>query len=163
MLKIRDEGPADFEQIMKIYRYAQDYMIRTGNPTQWGHFYPDAVLIQSDIRRGACKVIYDENGAHGVFALFDGADPTYAHIENGNWLNNEPYLTIHRLAGDGQVHGLFQCAVSYCKSISRNIRVDTHADNLTMQRLIEKSGFAKCGIIHVKDGTPRIAYQWAAV
>lgn len=159
MLNVRDADIADFEQIMKIYKYAQDYMIHTGNPTQWGHFYPDAMLIQSDISHNACKIIYDENGIHGVFALFDGAEPTYAHIENGNWLNDDPYITIHRIAGDGQVHGLFKCVLNYCKSISSNIRVDTHANNQTMQTLIEKSGFTKCGIIHVKDGTPRIAYQ----
>ena len=162
MLNIRNATIADFERIMEIYSYAQDYMIRTGNPTQWGHFYPEPALVQSDIRQNVCKVIYDEKGIHGVFALFEGADPTYAHIENGHWLNDEPYVTIHRLAGDGQVHGLFQCAAGYCKNISRNIRVDTHANNQTMQRLIEKNGFSKCGIIHVEDGSPRIAYQWAA-
>lgn len=162
-MNIRDAVSADFEQIMKIYKYAQDYMIRTGNPTQWGHFYPNAMLIQSDIRSNVCKVIYDENGIHGVFALFDSAEPTYSHIENGNWLNGDSYITIHRIAGDGQVHGLFQCALNYCKSISSNIRMDTHANNRTMQRLIEKSGFTKCGIIHVEDGTPRIAYHWVAV
>ena len=161
MLNIRNAAIADFERIMEIYKYAQDYMIRAGNPTQWGHFYPDAALINSDIRQNVCKVIYDEDGIHGVFALFEGADPTYAHIESGHWLNDEPYVTIHRLAGDGQVHGLFQCAVDYCKNISRNIRVDTHAYNKTMQRLIEKNGFRKCGTIYVSNGTPRIAYQWA--
>ena len=86
-----------------------------------------------------CKVIYDETGIHGVFALFDGAEPTYAHIEEGEWLNDEPYVTIHRLAGDGRVHGLFQCAAEHCKLLSPNVRVDTHANNTTMQRLIEKS------------------------
>ena len=65
-----------------------------------------------------CKVIYDETGIHGVFALFDGAEPTYAHIEEGEWLNDEPYVTIHRLAGDGRVHGLFQCAAEHCKLLS---------------------------------------------
>lgn len=65
-------------------------------------------------------------------------------------LNEEPYLTIHRLAGDGQVHGLFSCALNYCKNISSNIRGDTHADNKTMQRLIEKNGFTKCGTIYAK-------------
>ena len=82
------------------------------------------------------------------------------HIEDGNWLNDEPYLTIHGLAGDGQVHGLFQCVADYCKNISQNIRVDTHANNRIMQKLMEKNGFIKCGIIYVKDGTPRIAYHW---
>lgn len=139
MMNVRIADLKDFEKIMKIYKYAQDYMIQSGNPTQWGHFYPDEELIRSDIHQNACKVIYDENGIHGVCALFEGADPTYEHIEDGNWLNDEPYLTIHRLAGDGQVHGLFQCVADYCKNISRNIRVDTHANNRIMQKLMETS------------------------
>ena len=42
MLNVKNADMADFEQIMKIYKYAQDYMIKSGNPVQWGHFYPDA-------------------------------------------------------------------------------------------------------------------------
>lgn len=145
---------------MEIYHYAQDFMIRTGNPQQWGRTYPDPALIEADIRAGLCKVIFDETGVHGVFALLTGEEPTYAQIENGAWLNDEPYVTIHRIAGDGQAHGLFQCAAEYCKRISANVRIDTHADNRIMQRLIERSGFQKCGVIYVRDGSPRIAYQW---
>lgn len=74
MLSVKNAEIADLEQIMKIYRYAQDCMIESGNPTQWGHFYPDADLIKSDIDQNVCKLIYDENGIHGVFALFDGAE-----------------------------------------------------------------------------------------
>ena len=118
-------------------------MIKSGNPAQWGHFYPDAELIKSDICQNVCRVIYDKDGIHGVFALFKGAEPAYKHIENGNWLNEEPYLTIHRLA----------------RSFNGS---DTHADNQIMQKLMEKNGFMKCGIIYVKNGTPRIAYHWTA-
>ncbi len=57
MLSIRNSDMTDFKQIMRIYEYAQDYMIRLGNPTQWGHFYPSIELIISDIRQGAGKVI----------------------------------------------------------------------------------------------------------
>ena len=117
----------------------------------------DTVIENKDF-----EALIRQYGIHGVFALFDGAEPTYKHIEGGNWLNEGPYLTIHRLAGDGQAHGLFSCALDYCKNISSNIRVDTHADNKTMQRLIEKNGFTKCGTIYVKNGTARIAYQWTA-
>ena len=39
------------------------------------------------------------------------------------------------------------------------MRADTHADNKVMQHLLESEGFTRCGIIHVADGTPRIAYQ----
>ena len=163
MLKIKNAAYADFERIMEIYKYAQDYMIKSGNPKQWGHFYPDASLIKSDIAQNVCKVIYDEGGIHGVFALFEGNEPTYERIENGSWLNDKPYLTIHRIAGGKGAHGIFKCAADYCKSICDNVRIDTHADNLTMQKLIEKNGFVKCGIIFVNDASARIAYHWTAL
>ena len=72
------------------------------------------------------------------------------------------YDILVAVAGDGQVHGLFRCAADYCKRLSANIRIDTHANNATMQRQIEKNGFRKCGIIYVSDGSPRLAYQWSA-
>lgn len=145
---------------MEIYRFARDFMIRTGNPRQWGNTYPDEALIRADIQGGLCKVLYDETGVHGVFALLEGEEPTYRRIEDGAWLNDEPYVTIHRIAGDGQTHGLLQCAADYSKRLSANVRIDTHADNRIMQKLIERSGFQKCGTVFVRDGSPRIAYQW---
>ena len=67
---------------------------------------------------------------------------------------------MHRIAGDGAAHGVFDCTIDHCKGIYYNIRIDTHDDNKVMQHLIERSGFRKCGTIYVFDGTPRIAYQW---
>ena len=46
-----------------------------------------------------------------------------------------------------------------CLEHCESLRADTHADNKIMQYLLEKNGFARCGIIHVEDGTPRVAYQ----
>ena len=40
-----------------------------------------------------------------------------------------------------------------------SIRVDTHEDNIGMQKLLEKCGFEKCGIIHLENGDPRVAYE----
>lgn len=159
MLSVRTATENDFDRIMEIYRYAQDFMIRTGNPNQWAHVYPDPSLIKSDIRNNRCKVIHDDTVVHGVFALFEEEDPTYSFIENGRWLNDAPYVTIHRIAGDGQVHGILRCAVDYCRGISSDIRIDTHEDNKIMQRQIEKNGFQKCGIIYLEDGSPRLAYH----
>ena len=162
MLYVRKAAENDFDRIMEIYRSAQDYMIRSGNPDQWGHFYPDPELVKNDIRDGVCHVICDEGGVRGVFALFAGDEPTYQHIEGGAWLNEEPYVTIHRIAGDGKTRGIFRCAADYCKGVSRNVRIDTHANNAAMQRQIEKNGFRKCGIIYVEDGSPRLAYHYRA-
>ena len=160
MLHVRKATASDFERIMEIYHHAREFMIKTGNPNQWGRIFPTREMIVDDLNNGRSHVIYDEAGIHGVFALFTGEDPTYSYIEGGKWLNNEPYVTIHRIAGDGKVRGIFKTAADYCKSISRNVRVDTHADNKIMQRAVEKERFVKCGIIYVRDHSPRIAYQW---
>lgn len=166
MLQIRNAETKDIDRIMIIYRRAQDFMIQTGNPSQWAHTYPSEELIRQDIEAGVCKLIVDDTGdsrldsIRGVFALFDGDEPTYQIIEDGAWLNDEPYLTIHRIASSGEVPGVFAAAASYCKELSANVRIDTHADNAIMQRQVEKAGFVLCGRIYVADGSPRVAYQW---
>ena len=157
---IKKAKTEDLYKIMRIYIIAQDFMIESGNPNQWGHTYPSEDLIREDIEKEVCYLICDDNSPHGVFALLEGIEPTYNYIENGEWLNDEEYVTIHRIAGDGEVHGIFKCAAEYCKSISDNIRIDTHNSNAVMQKLIERNGFKKCGTIYVRDGSPRIAYQW---
>lgn len=160
-MHIRKAVSDDLSEIMSIYRIAQDFMIASGNPDQWGHSYPSEDLIKEDIDNEICYLICDDDNAHGVFALFDEIEPSYQYIEDGQWLNDEAYVTIHRIASDGKVHGIFKCATDYCKSISNNIRIDTHKNNLIMQKQIEKNGFQKCGTIYVRDNSPRIAYQWS--
>ena len=159
-LSIRKAKADDLNRIMDIYRYAQEFMIASGNPTQWGHFYPDEEMIKDDIEKGICFLACDNKEIHGVAALCEGAESSYQYIENGEWLNDDEYVTVHRIAGDGEGHGVFECIIDYCKGKYDNIRIDTHNDNKVMQHLIEKNGFHKCGTIYVFDGTPRIAYQW---
>lgn len=158
---VRKAAIDDLDAIMEIYAIAQDFMIESGNPNQWGHAYPPKELIVSDIENGTCHLVCKGNDIHGVFAVFKGDEPTYEHIENGKWLNDDEYVTVHRIASDGRVHGIFRCAIQYLKENHTNIRIDTHSDNIIMQSQIEKSGFEKCGTIYVADGSPRMAYQWS--
>lgn len=158
---VRKATVEDIDTIMNIYAMAQDFMIENGNPNQWGHTYPAKDLIEDDIETGICHAVCSGDEIHGVFALLSGREPTYEYIENGSWLNDEEYVTVHRIASDGKAGGIFKCAIDYCKSISDNIRIDTHNDNSVMQKLIERNGFSKCGTVYVRDGSPRIAYQWS--
>ncbi len=64
------------------------------------------------------------------------------------------------MAGNGQETGVFAECLAWCREQIGHIRIDTHEDNRIMQHLIEKHGFVRCGIIHVADGSPRIAYEW---
>lgn len=152
----------ELDEIMRNYACARQYMMRTGNATQWGNNYPMRAHIEEDIQNGSCFVGVGADGrVHCVFAFILGDDPTYKWIEDGAWLNDEPYGTIHRLASDGAERGAFSACLAFCKERCANIRADTHANNQTMQHLFEKSGFRRCGVITIGDGTPRIAYQLA--
>ncbi|MCH5197432.1 MAG: N-acetyltransferase [Oscillospiraceae bacterium] len=159
-MEIRLAEISELSEVMAVYRAAQDFMIKSGNPTQWGHFYPPKELIEQDISNRKAYVITENNIIRAVFTLHFGEDPTYKIIENGSWLNNEPYAAIHRVASDGVLHGVFRAAADFCAEKINHIRVDTHEDNLIMQRQIEKYGFKKCGIIFTASGSPRIAYEW---
>lgn len=159
-MNIRNATKNDLTDIMAVYAYARKYMEENGNPTQWGKTRPPQSLIEEDIQKKRCYVgVGEDQKIHFVFAFIEGDDPTYAVIENGNWLNNEPYGVIHRIAGDGQIHGVLKTCLNFCRKKCKNLRIDTHENNKTMQHLLEKNKFTRCGIIYLKNGEPRIAYQ----
>ena len=157
-MTIRNALQKDFDDILRIYARAREYMKHSGNPTQWGENFPPETLINDDIREKRNYVVEADGGIHGVFAFILGDDPTYARIE-GAWKSDAPYGTIHRIASDGEVKGIFAAAIAFCKTRSAHLRIDTHADNKTMRHAIEKAGFKECGIIYIEDGSPRIAYE----
>ena len=150
---------ADLPRIMEIYDIAKAYMRANGNPTQWNGAYPDPETLRTDIEKQRLYVYKKDGRIHGVFMLLLEEEPTYAYIEDGSWREETPYGTIHRLAGDGEVRGLFAKCVAFCESKVKYLRADTHFDNHTMQHLLEKNGFERRGIIYLKNGDPRIAYQ----
>ena len=154
----------DLPQILQIYAHAREAMAASGNPTQWGDNFPPQELLEEDIDSNRLFV-YTVNGClEAVVSLIPGPDPTQAKIEDGQWLNDEvPYGTIHRLASSGKSKGVASAVIEWCLEHCQSLRADTHADNQIMQHLLEKNGFTRCGIIHVADGTPRIAYQKLAL
>lgn len=108
---IRLAKDKDLDAIMKIYETARKYMEETGNPSQWGKNHPPRELLEEDIKKEQLYVFTAEDGIlHGVFAFIIGADPIYAYIEDGKWLNDKEYGTIHRIAGDGAVKGVLTTA-----------------------------------------------------
>ena len=150
---------ADLPRILEIYDIAKAYMRANGNPNQWNGAYPDPETLRSDIEKQRLYVYKKDGRIHGVFMVLLEEEPTYAYIEDGSWREERPYGTIHRLAGDGEVKGLFAKCVAFCEKKVKYLRADTHFDNHTMQHLLEKNGFERRGIIYLKNGDPRIAYQ----
>lgn len=160
MIEIRKTTTSDLDRVMEIYGFARRFMAENGNPKQWGDGYPVRSLIEQDIERGESYVMVDDSGIHGVFMFMQRVEPTYATLEGGEWLDDEPYGTIHRIATDGTVKRMFDRCVEFCLGITKNLRVDTHDDNFPMQKAIARNGFTYCGRIYMlHDGTPRIAFH----
>lgn len=157
---IRKATPADLPAVLEVYGSARTFMAANGNPTQWGSTYPAPELLEEDIRLGRLFVDTNEDRVCGVFMFTVGDDPTYAYIEDGAWLDSSPYGVIHRVASDGTVSGTLKRCMAFCRSQCSHLRIDTHADNYVMQRLLAAQGFTRCGTIYVEDGSPRIAYEW---
>ena len=155
---IRKATPHDLPRIREVYEMARQFMRKNGNHSQWGKGDEPEALIEGDICQGNLYVL-EEAGIHAVFAFIIGEDPTYLEIEEGSWKSEEPYAAVHRVASDGTVQGVLGHVMDYCSAQVPHLRIDTHKDNKVMQHVLEKYGFVSCGIVHVRDGSPRIAYE----
>ena len=177
MFTIRKATITDLDVIMNVYEHARNFMIRTGNPNQWGDSKPYKEWIEHDIEEGKCyvcvvKVITGES-LHGmaaeeeriaaVFYFAVEEDPTYKRIYEGHWLSTKPYGVVHRIASAGIVKGAGEYCLKWAINQSGNLRIDTHEENTVMQRLLKKLDFQYCGIIHLENKEPRLAFQYEKV
>ncbi len=160
-MTIRNATADDLPALTQVYARARQFMKEAGNPTQWSPNYPSTEVLQADIAKNALYVCVQDDRIVGVFALLPGEEPTYQVI-NGAWHADIPYATIHRVASDGSCRGIAQACFDFAKGRYSYLRIDTHADNLPMQAVIQKAGFRPCGTIIISDGTPRIAFDYLA-
>ena len=113
---IRLAKTEDLNNITDVYSYARKFMAENGNPTQWGTNYPSEQLIENDINNKKMYVIEEENQIHAVFMFDICEDATYEVIKNGQWLSDEEYGVIHRVASDGKIKGVLNKAVDFCSA-----------------------------------------------
>lgn len=157
---IRRSTARDIDRIMELYDMAKSYMRKQGNFDQWSGEYPDRDTILNDISHWSHYLAEDDDGnILMAFSFILGNDPTYKVIENGKWLNDKPYGTIHRIASSGRQSGMLKKCVDFCKEIIDNIRIDTHSENSPMLNALHYMKFTFCGIIYTNDGSPRLAFQ----
>ena len=149
---------ADMDRLMEIYAFAREQMKKTGNPNQWRDTYPSRELLAQDMAQNQLYVLTEGDVILGAFVYFAGIEPTYARIE-GAWLSDEPYGVIHRVASAGIVHGFVRIITDWCAGQTGNLRIDTHEENVVMQRALARIGFTKCGTSYLESGAPRWAYQ----
>lgn len=158
----------DLDQMMAMVDQAKASFKARGID-QWQKGEPDRDGLAAGAAKGQIRVLEEDGRVIGMITLLEGRDPSYAKID-GAWLNDRPYMGFHRvcvaedLKGRGIAARLFSESEAYSRSLGYDdIRIDTHPDNRSMQRALDKSGYRPCGLIRLsggsEDGELRIAYQ----
>ena len=160
MSPIRLATADDLDAVCAIYDAARAFMRAQGNMTQWTGGYPGRTSAERDLAGGWLWVWDEGSGPVACMSVMPGPDRTYAAIEGAPWLSDDPYWVMHRLAVAESGRGAGTRMLSWLCAKHDNVRADTHADNVPMQRTLEKCGFVRRGTIWVEDGTPRIAYHF---
>ena len=160
-MTIRKTRKNEVDILMEIYASARKFMRENGNPDQWINGYPSREIIEKDISDGHSYAVEENGEIIGTFFFKKGVDKTYLRIYDGEWLNDDEYGVIHRIAMKYRGRNIASKIYSYCFDIVKSLRIDTHRQNIPMQNSLVKNGFRYCGIIYLESGDERIAYQKA--
>lgn len=164
-MKIRKATYEDIEMMMAIIKQAQTYFYNNGID-QWQDGYPNPTQLHNDITKGNSYVLCDEHIIGTMYFAIE-EDINYPGIV-GKWLTDThaTYGVIHRIVVDENYKGkayakvLLDFAVEKCKENNvASIRIDTHENNISMQRFLLKNNFKLCGDITLQSGAPRIALE----
>lgn len=164
-MKFRKSKTNDVKSIMKIINQAQEFFKNKGID-QWQNNYPNEDTIIGDIKNIESYVLEKDGEVVATSMVTFKGEPTYESIYDGKWLSNNKYAAIHRVAVSNNHKGLglsteiIKCVEKLCvDSGVHSIKIDTHEENIPMQRVLEKNGFKYCGIIYVDDSSKRIAFE----
>lgn len=164
-MEFRKATLSDANSILEIIRQAQAFLKSQGI-NQWQNNYPTMETIQKDIRDQIGYVLVKDGIILGTVAVsFDG-EKTYDKIYEGEWKTNQPFAVVHRIAvreeykGQGLSSFILNQIEAMCMERGvYSIKVDTHEENYSMQKSLQKCGFEYCGVIYLADQSKRIAFE----
>ncbi len=164
-LRFRKGKGADLERIMELVADAQNWF-RVQGVDQWQDGYPTQEIISSDILSGSNYIVEYNGVIVATFVLSFAGEPTYSVIKGRGWLNEKPYAVVHRIAvadecrRKGVALEILHFVEELCAEREiKDIRIDTHRDNVAMRSLLKKLGYTRCGRITLASGALREAYH----
>lgn len=161
---IKHANKTDLIDIMVIIENAKIYM-KENKINQWSENYPNEDVFLTDLKENRLYVAEIDKKVLGMAVLVLDGDADYKNID-GKWLVDGKYGVIHRIAvnpdykSQNVAKNLLDFFEDKLKELNYDsIRVDTHKDNKSMLRFIEKNGFQKCGIVYIRKTDERIAFE----
>ncbi|WP_221372734.1 GNAT family N-acetyltransferase [Clostridium perfringens] len=164
-MEFRQAKISDLDQIVEIIELSKKYLKET-KVDQWQDGYPAKEDLRRDIESGNSYVLTNKDEIVATTVISLDGESTYNSIFNGEWITNEDYIVMHRVAVHDKYKGkgIFKELIKEAEILALNkgissIKIDTHRDNISMQRAVVKNDFQKCGIIYLEDGSERIAFE----
>lgn len=160
---LRKASLGDKKIIWKIFQQAIKRRKEEGS-NQWQDGYPNLSSIENDIEKNYGYVLESENTILGYAAIIFEIEPAYEIIE-GDWLSDQKYVVIHRVAVSEEFIGL-GIATKTFQEVEKlaitnqtfSIKVDTNYDNLPMLKILEKLHYTYCGEVYFR-GSARKAFE----
>jgi N-acetylglutamate synthase-like GNAT family acetyltransferase len=164
-MEFRKSKESDINSIMKIINQAQ-FSLKQQGINQWQNNYPNAETIKKDIQDNFAYVLLKEGNIVGTVAISFEGEKTYESIFEGQWISENKYVVIHRLAVDNDHKGT-GISTQILKEIEQicinekvsSIKIDTHEENIAMQKMLKNNNFKYCGIIYLEDKSKRFAFE----
>ncbi|MDZ5129676.1 GNAT family N-acetyltransferase [Clostridium perfringens] len=164
-MEFRQANISDLDQIVEIIELSKKYLKET-KVDQWQDGYPAKEDLRRDIESGNSYVLTNKDEIVATTVISLDGESTYNSIFNGEWITNEEYIVMHRVAVHDRYKGkgIFKELIKEAENLALNkwifsIKIDTHRDNISMQKAVLKNDFKKCGIIYLEDGSERIAFE----
>ena len=141
----------DLNKLMDIYDLARVRMVNEGNLTQWDNREVFKTEIIEYINKKILYKVIENDEIVGYFAYISDIEHAYDVID-GKWLNQDKYITIHKIASKYNNKGIGGFIIKYvidrCKNEGiYNIKIDTHKNNLSMNKFLTNKGIINCGVI----------------
>lgn len=164
-MELRKSRKDDLKYIIEIINEAKEFL-KESKIDQWQQGYPNEEVILRDIENQHAYVLEDNNKIIGTVALSFDKEKTYDLIYDGKWISNNEYAVIHRIAASrrynikGTGTEIIKSIEKICKDKGiKSIKIDTHEENLVMQKLLNKNDFKYCGVIYLEDKAKRVAFE----
>ena len=146
--------PEDMDALLDILEQAKAYLRESG-VDQWQEGYPN------DMEAGRGWIFECEGRPAGYECISMSPEECYRDID-GAWLTEgENYAVIHRAMAAADFRHtklaseMFSLAEDLAAGMGRqSVRVDTHRDNMAMNRLCEKLGYTFCGVVDLSSVDP---------
>lgn len=167
-LAIRQSVEGDITQLAKMLEDAIA-LLATNNVDQWQNGTISSKILLDAIMHDQ-GFVWEQRDATGIagFCVLDTYDELYEEtLAEGKWTVEGPYLAIHRVMVSQHLRGrkvstqmfLDIKKIGVVNNIA-SLRIDTHPDNILMQKTLKRNGFVRTGLLYMPSGSPRYTYEF---